>query len=461
MGFVFYDTETTGTNTRFDQILQFAAIHTDDELKELDRFEIRCRLQPHVIPHPGALAVTGMTIERVTSSELISHYQMITLIRDRLLTWSPSIFVGYNSISFDEELLRSALFQTLHDPYLTNKNGNCRADALTLVRLASVYAPECLEIPCDDRGSAIFKLDQLAPANGFNHANAHDALADVEATIHLARCVKERSPECWSRFVRFASKPAALAFIEDEEVFVLTEFYRNKPHHFAVTPIGRDPGNPSVVYCLDLRHDPAALAALSDQRLASYLHASPKPIRTVKAHKAPPIAARDDCPDHILSNINHPELEDRLAYLHQHPELAGRLMAAIAADAVDYPESEHHEEQIYSGFPSNADQTRMDQFHAAAWEDRPNIVGALEDKRLRHFGWRLLHEYRPELLDDNNRAAMAQHVQARIFAGEEAARKWTTVAAAKAAVAEMMLTADDVRRSILQSYRTHLDAYAF
>lgn len=44
MPYVFYDTETTGTKTAFDQILQFAAIRTDDDLCELDRFNIRCRL---------------------------------------------------------------------------------------------------------------------------------------------------------------------------------------------------------------------------------------------------------------------------------------------------------------------------------------------------------------------------------------------------------------------------------
>ena len=55
MAFVFYDTETTGTDTTFDQILQFAAILTDDDFHELDRFEIRCRLMPHVVPAPGAL----------------------------------------------------------------------------------------------------------------------------------------------------------------------------------------------------------------------------------------------------------------------------------------------------------------------------------------------------------------------------------------------------------------------
>ncbi|WP_405023213.1 exonuclease domain-containing protein [Mesorhizobium sp. BE184] len=44
MGYVFFDTETTGLSPAFDQILHFAAIHTDHELKELDRFEVRSRL---------------------------------------------------------------------------------------------------------------------------------------------------------------------------------------------------------------------------------------------------------------------------------------------------------------------------------------------------------------------------------------------------------------------------------
>ena len=37
MSYVFYDTETTGNKTAYDQILQFAAIRTDSELNELGR----------------------------------------------------------------------------------------------------------------------------------------------------------------------------------------------------------------------------------------------------------------------------------------------------------------------------------------------------------------------------------------------------------------------------------------
>ena len=35
MSLVFYDTETTGTDTFFDHILQFAAIRTDGDLNEI------------------------------------------------------------------------------------------------------------------------------------------------------------------------------------------------------------------------------------------------------------------------------------------------------------------------------------------------------------------------------------------------------------------------------------------
>jgi exonuclease I len=38
--FIVYDTETTGLNTAFDQILRFAAILADDNLRELETFAL-------------------------------------------------------------------------------------------------------------------------------------------------------------------------------------------------------------------------------------------------------------------------------------------------------------------------------------------------------------------------------------------------------------------------------------
>ena len=116
MNFIFYDLETTGIDTAFDQILQFAAVLTDDHLNILDQFEIRSRINPHIVPAPAAMLVTGTSVHQLTDPNLPSHYQMVQAIRKKLLDWSPAIFLGYNSLQFDEHLLRQALYQTLHPP---------------------------------------------------------------------------------------------------------------------------------------------------------------------------------------------------------------------------------------------------------------------------------------------------------------------------------------------------------
>src|SRR5947209_881150 len=122
MSFVFFDTETTGLKRGFDQILHFAAIRTDTTLNEIARFETRSRLLPHVLPHPSALQTNGLPIARLTDPSLLSHYEMVGEIQRTLLRWSPAVFVGFNSIRFDEEMLRHALFQCLFPAFLTSNH---------------------------------------------------------------------------------------------------------------------------------------------------------------------------------------------------------------------------------------------------------------------------------------------------------------------------------------------------
>jgi exodeoxyribonuclease-1 len=255
VSFVFFDTETTGLKLGFDQIIHFAAIRTDAELNETERFEARSRLLPHVVPHPMALRTNGLRIDQLTDESLPSHCQMVKSIRNKLLSWSPAIFVGYNSIRFDEEMLRHALFQTLHPAYLTSSHGNCRADVLGLVIAAAAITPACLAVPLGPEGRASFRLEHLALANGITHERAHDAMADVAATLELCRRVSERSPELWQRFVRFSKKATVADFVDSEEGFFLTEFFANEAYHSPVVCIGRDPEQPNARLCLRLDSD--------------------------------------------------------------------------------------------------------------------------------------------------------------------------------------------------------------
>ena len=455
MGFVFYDTETTGVSTDFDQILQFAAIRTDEDLIELDRFEIRCRLQPHVLPHPGALRVTGMSFERVSDRSLPSHYEMVRAIVERLSAWSPAVFVGYNSMRFDEQLLRQALFQTLHPPYLTNTGGNCRADALALVQVAAAIDCDCIVVPHHE-GKPLYKLDRIAPANGFDHSNAHDALADVEATIHMARCVIERAPDCWDRFVRFSSKAAASSFVDDEDAFLLTEVYFNKPYHYVLCAFARDPGQASAALCLDLRHDPAQLAAMSDEDLAKLVKRSPKPVRRIRLNTAPALACLDDVPPELMGALGPVEIASRARAIRTDAALRERLVVAAVAAREERAASEHFEEQIYDGFASTEDSRRMARFHNAPWTDRLAVVEAIDDPRLRHFGRRVIFDHAEHLLLPEHRAEMHALVALRRSGNGDAGVKWTTARAAHDAAVELIAKGDPATLELLAGYNNYL-----
>jgi exodeoxyribonuclease I len=391
VSFVFFDTETTGLKQGFDQIVHFAAIRTDTNLDEIDRFQVRSRLLPQVVPHPSALCTNGLPIARLLDEGLPSHYDMVRTIRDKLLSWSPSIFVGYNSIRFDEEMLRHALFQTLHSAYLTSNHGNCRADVLGLVMAATTLSPTCLSVPRNAEGRAVFRLESLAAANGITHASAHDAMSDVVATLDLCRCVRERSSELWQRFVRFSKKATVAEFVDSEDGFFLTEFFANEAYHTPVVCLGRDPDNPNGRLCLRLDGDVDRLARMSDGELRVELSLKPSPVRRLRVNAAPTLTPLCDAPDLMLNGADPETIEAASRGVKADAALCTRIVAAYASARGPFSRSRHAEGQLYEAFPSPSDEHRMSTFHDASWPEAASIVQSFDDERLRTFGLRLIY----------------------------------------------------------------------
>ena len=460
MSFVFYDTETTGIDTAFDQILQFGAIRTDNDLNEIERFEIRCRLLPHVVPSPGAMRVTGVTVALITDADLPSHYEMVRAIRAKMEEWSPAIFIGHNSLGFDEHLLRQALYKTLHPPYLTNTNGNCRTDSLRMIQAVAMFDPDALTIPTDSRGKNVFKLDRLAPANGFIHHDAHDAMGDVEATIHMCRLISERVPSHWSNFVRFAQKAAVVDFLNEEEFFLLADFYFGNPYSWLVTCIGTNPENNSEHLVFDLCHDPDELAALSDEELSARLSRRPKPVRSLRANAAPIILAFDDIEDeHRRSFPDEAEISSRAQRLNSDDALQGRLVAAYRQTREAAEPSPHVEKQIYDGFSSFGDQSRMDQFHGTEWPARAALIEQFEDERLRRLGGRLMHSEAAHCLPEATRQEYDTLIARRLMA-EAGTVPWLTLPQAIADTHDLLHSAVGAERELLSDLLHYLNTRA-
>ena len=443
MTFVFYDTETTGTDTAFDQILQFGAIRTDDNLNEIDRFETRCRLLPHVVPAPMALKVTGVAPEMLMDHALPSHYEAMRNVHAKLSEWSPSVFVGYNSISFDENLLRQAFYQTLQPIYLTNTSGNTRADMLRIAHAVAAYAPNAIAIPLGDSGKQVFKLDQLSPANGFDHENAHDAMGDVEATIHLAKLIRDRAPEVWGRMMQLSRKQDTANILKEEEILCLTQYFGGRAHNRYVTQCGADPTYDASRAVFDIKQDPEPYLDMTIEKLVNEMNRSPAVIRAVRTNAQPILMPFTEAPDAMGEGpLPIEELGKRARMITTNADFRRRVGEALANRHPEKEPSSHVEQQIYDGFASSGDQVLMKQFHDVPWEDRLGIAMEMTDLRMTRIAQRLIYFEKPEVLPEKTRAALGHEIQERLNAHDDVL-PWRTVADARQELAKLQSEDDD------------------
>jgi exodeoxyribonuclease-1 len=369
-----------------------------------------------VVPNPSALTTNGITIEQLNDRQLPSHDVMVAEIQRTLIDWSPSIFVGYNSIRFDEEMLRHALFQTLRPAFLTSNPRNGRADALTLMMAASALSPAAITVPREANGRAIFRLGAMAMANGVAHAKAHDAMSDATAMLELCRVVRERSSDVWQRFVRFSSKASVRDFVDSGDGFVLTEFFGGNAYHAPVVCIGNDPGTANGRLCLSLDTDLGALFAAADNDLKTALACKPSPIRWLRVNAAPTVTTLFDATEEMLGSNSVEQLEELARRVREDEAFRLRLTTSYVANRLPWPTSSYVEGRIYDGaLPNSNDEHRMHEFHDSSWRDAYAIVQRFQDDRLRTFGMRLIYLGDRSVLPDDVRLSVEMEMINRLM----------------------------------------------
>jgi exodeoxyribonuclease-1 len=456
--YVIYDLETTGLTKGFDQIVQFAAIRTDAELNIIDQVQLRCRLLPHVVPSPEALWVTGTTIEELIDPLRPSHLEMVTHIKTILESWRPALFLGFNSISFDEEFLRQAFYQCLFDPYLTNKQNSARADVLSLCRMTASLRPAVLRPAQDGEGRRLFKLKALAEANGIAVPSAHEAIADVGTTLALCRHIQQYAADIWSQFVKFSKKSVVDTFVREEEAFLFSETVGNDHRVRILSRIGQHRDQAVRQYCLDLAFDLDELRRLDDEALAQICRSPKRPIVTVRVNAAPTLwALYEALPEH-LAPFDETEILRKVSELRDDKALIERLCRAAQATELIYPRSPHVEEQIYGGdYMSDEDDALMRQFHQCGWPARVSLPGRFADKRFQRLAQRLIYFERPDLVPESQKVAIDREVERRLMHAVDPSIRWRSIPAALAELQALMqnnLSAD--ARQGLAALELHL-----
>ncbi len=432
MKYIFYDLETTGTNVHWDQIIQFAALVVDEKFNFLDSYESRCSLKKGLIPYPKALLVNNTSISQLQNTNL-SHYKLIKEITNKFKEWSPGIFIGYNSISFDEEFLRTTFLKSLFNPYITSMEGNNRGDILNLLRFISLVEPKMIKFSINEKGNKIFKLENIAPINGINHL-AHDAMGDVEATMKLAKIIYEKSPEIWKTFINNTSKEGVLNFIRENRTFCFDETIFGKPKPFVGSYLFDHPiyKYPQI---FDLKNNPNDLINLSKTELKNTLNKSPKIIRTIKHNKNPiTISFSNYNKFQEYKIIGESTLLNRSKVLEQNYELKFKLIKLIQEITEDKQQEDElygsqldilAEESLYkSNFPSSNDKTLMEKFHSLDWAGKIDCMNNFVDPRYSYFAKRIIYDEAPDELEIKIKEEVKNLIHKQIFSPNN--EKWNT-----------------------------------
>ncbi len=426
---VFYDFETCSSNVSYGQIIQAAAVLVNDNFQELDRYEGRCKLSPGIVPEAMALLVNKTTPKMLKETNL-SHYQMVRQLVEKFKQWKNSIFIGYNSINFDEEFLRRTLWKNLEYPYLTNTNGSERGDLFGLARACHLYYPDCIKTPISEKNNPVFKLEKLAPINDIKHDQAHSAMGDVLATIEIAKLLSKKAPNVWKASLMTTNKNKTFQLIKNEQLFCTDFFYYGRSIPFVLTFVCEHPqwGYPM---CFDLKTDPSYYFNLPLEQLKKELDKKPKVIRTIK-HKKHPIIMNPSYGINFDSykQLGIKKLKERAKLIRENKKFIEKVSIILDEDAREKKELDsqldvYPEESIYMKFAPEVDNKIMPEFHKADWKDKYSILQKFKDDRMQYFGKKILYEESPRSLPKEEYDLVHKEVASRILSTND--ENWNTI----------------------------------
>jgi len=455
MSYVFYDLETSGLEKPFDQIFQFGAIYTDENLNVIDSIDVRCNRLSEVVPSPKALIVTRVSPNDIISQSL-SHYEMMCLVSSWITERSPATFIGHNSIDFDEKFLRYALYKSLHGPYLTSSFGSMRSDTMLMCHAAFHHDPENLKLAYQNE-KMTFRLGPIARANGieFPEEIAHDAMADIQATLNLAKHLRDNAPNVWRVMKSNSSAEGVMALLAESDYCFLSAVYFGRPYSYVVCKASASVENDKEIALFDLSNDPDKFLEMETYELVSALSSKAKPFRIVKANNSPILFPKDLPSSYVKGGLLSAEVyEQRAKKVIENVEFHQRLAEAIPQRYSAGDPAEHVEDRLYEGFFQEDDYLKMEVFHSSLWEDKAGVVESFLDPRLREIGNRIICEEAPEHANPKVLDNYRKWVEYRLTTTDSVS--WTTIDKAMTDLADISSSEDPKDKALCDEIREFL-----
>ncbi|TKB58488.1 exodeoxyribonuclease I [Ferrimonas aestuarii] len=426
---LWHDYETWGADPSRDHPAQFAAIRTDMDLNPIgEPIELFCQLPGDYLPAPEAMFVTGITPQRANRLGDVEA-EFMRKVNDQM-SIAGTCTVGYNSIRFDDEVTRYSLYRNFFDPYAREwQNGNSRWDIIDLVRACYALRPEGIEWPLRDDGKPSFKLEHLTAANGLDHGKAHDAVSDVEATIALAKLIKEKQPKLFNWYFSLRRKQAVSKLVDvlalKPLLHVSSRFSAEHGCASLVAPMAWHPENKNAVVVVDMHQDISPLIEWDAERLKQRLYTPSKnlepgeprvPIKLLHFNKSPFIAPAATLEDEQAKRlgIDKQRCRDNFKLLRQHQQQIREKLTAIYTEQRDGADDRDVDQQLYGGFFSDADRSQMELVRSTAPQNLAALEPQFHDPRLPTLFFRYRARNFPNTLSEVELARWQQHCNERI-----------------------------------------------
>jgi exodeoxyribonuclease-1 len=410
-----HDYETSGVDPAWDRPLQFAGVRTDPNLNVIGEPVTHYCLPPlDRLPHPQACLVTGLTPQFVMEKGRPEPEFMAAVHRE--LAKPGTCGVGYNSMRFDDEVTRFALYRNFYDPYEREwKNGNSRWDIIDMLRLTRALRPAGIEWPDHEDGAPSFRLEDLTAANGLEHGAAHDALSDVYATIAVAKLVKTRQPKLYDYVYGHRSKQQVGSLINVAErkpfLHVSSRLPRDNAYLAIMMPLCPHPTNSNAIVAVNLMADPDVLLRLDSDTLRERLFTPTAELpagtervalKGIHLNRCPVVATTKllDKPAAQRLGIDLGRCEANYRRLLSH-DLREKVQAVFAN--AEYDEARDAESALYEGFLPDTDRPLLARVRAQGPDKLAGSDIEFHDERYRELLFRYRARYAPETLSSIER----------------------------------------------------------
>ncbi len=422
MQYFWYDFETFGASARSARPVQFAGVRTDDELNEIEPEQLLyCHPVLDQLPEVRACLVHGISPQRAEALGKTEH-EFATEIHG-LLSRENTCAVGFNAMKFDHEVVRFLLYRNLRDPYRWHwANGNARWDVIDLFRMAFAFRRGSFAWCRAEDGRPSFKLADLARANNVRQWAPHQAHSDVQATLGLARLMRERHPDLFEEYLRLTDKRATAAETQDTFIYVSGSVLWRRLNATIMARLCTD--DKGRMYAFDLSFDPHSLIFdIPDEDLLTSGSVGANALCKIKLNAAPfvrhcdingPVTAKSVAAFERV-NLSLDVLRQRHRLLRANPGFARRVQKAFEG-RWQRVHDEDVDVALYDRFIGDRDRKTLDDILKSTaepsdrWERSP-----FEDQRLPELVFRFRARNFPGSLSRRDARRWRDHCRRRIL----------------------------------------------